>query len=201
MSTLTPPAKRPYTRLKPAEWAEVEELWASGAATLAELSNRYGMSGRALQLHFAKRGIAKGSTAAALGAQVRAKVQVSVLADADDLAQRAVSIREGAYQGAMRIERLLLAALDEASADPSKLFALTATAKATALAAQTLERLHSLKRSALGITDDATLDDDLPVLQILDLTSNEIETMRENSDEAEDGREEENGVVDIVFQS
>ena len=194
------PVKRPYTRLGPAQWAEVEELWASGAATLAELSNRYGVSGRALQLHFAKHSIAKGATAAALTAQVRSKIQTSVLADPDDLAQRAVAIRENAFQGAVRIEQLLLSALDEAAADSSKLFALAATAKATALAAQTLERLHSLKRSALGISDESTLDDDLPVLQILDLTSKEIESMRKD-DDADDAPEEENKVVDITFQS
>ncbi|CAO4151917.1 hypothetical protein [Methylorubrum extorquens] len=195
------PAKRPYARLKPAEWAEIEELWASGAATLAELSNRYGISARALQLRFAKNKIVKGATAAALGAQVRARVKVSVLADADDLAQRAVAIRENAYQGALRIERLLVSALDEATADPSKLFALAATAKATALAAQTLERLHSLKRSALGLTDESSLDDDLPFLQILDLTSKEIEAMREDAEDADDVPEEDNDVVDIVFTS
>ncbi|PXW57727.1 hypothetical protein [Methylobacterium sp. B4] len=195
------PTKRPYARLGPAQWAEVEELWASGAATLAELSSRYSVSARAMQLRFAKRGIVKGSTAAALGAQIRSQVRVSVLADTDDLAQRAVAIRENAFQGAVRIEQLLLSALDEAAADPSKLFALAATAKATALAAQTLERLHSLKRSALGLTDESTLDDDLPVLQVVNLTSKEIEAMREDPDDAEDLPEEENKVVDITFQS
>jgi hypothetical protein len=195
------PMKRPYARLGPAQWVEVEELWAAGAATLAELSARYGISARALQLRFAKHKIVKGATAAALTAQVRAQVKVTVLADTDDLAQRAVGIREGAFQGAVRIERLLLSALDEAAADSSKLFAFAATAKATALAAQTLERLHTLKRSALGLSDESSLADDLPVLKIVDLTSKEIESMRKEDDDADDAPEEENEVVDIVFTS
>lgn len=195
------PVKRPYARLGPAQWAEIEELWATGSATLAELSNRYGVSGRAMQMRFAKHGIVKGASATALGAQVRATVKATVLADPDDLAQRAVAIRENAFQGAVRIEQLLLSALDEAAGDSSKMFAFAATAKAAALAAQTLERLHSLKRSALGITDESSLGDDLPVLKILDLTSKEIESMRKEDDDADDAPEEENEVVDIVFTS
>jgi hypothetical protein len=50
-------------------------------------------------------------------------------------------------------------------------------------AAQALERLHALKRTALGLNDDSILDDDLPVLQIQDLSRAEIEAMRDDEDD------------------
>lgn len=193
--------KRKYARLTPATWATIEGLWASGSATLPEIAERFGVSARAIQSHMSQRGIGKGSAAEALAAEVRSGVLSRTMGEPDDLVARAAAIREGAVQGAEKVERLLHAALDAAAADPGKVFALAASAKALALAAQTLERLHKLKRSALGLGDDDTLSDELPTLLIEDLSASDIAAMRED-DEEDDGpkarQDEDNEVVLIT---
>lgn len=183
------PAKRRYRMLNEAEWAEAEAAWASGSATLPELAHRFGATERALQSHFAKRGLEKGQAAKALAAQVVARVQQEQAADLDTLVERATAIREVAYANAVKVERMIVDRLDAAAADPGQTFAAATAVKMLVNAAAALERLHSLKRSALGISDDDVNDDEMPVLVIRDMTRGEIEDMRrkQNEEDALDG--------------
>src|SRR5215217_7570807 len=83
MKTEPPAPKRKYTRLTPKAWAEIEALWQVGEVTLAELSDRYEVSQRALQAHFHKHGITKGEKSAAIAAAVKEEVFKEELDDAD----------------------------------------------------------------------------------------------------------------------
>ena len=62
--------KRKYARLSPSSWAEVRASWETGEHTLPELSDRYGVSPRAIQVHFAKHDCKKGAKAAEMAAVV-----------------------------------------------------------------------------------------------------------------------------------
>lgn len=175
--------KRRYTRLNEAEWAEAEAAWASGAVSLPELSHRFGTTERGLQARFARRGIEKGEAAKALAAQVIARVAEEQVSQVSTLAERAATIREVTYANAAKVERAIMDRLDAAAADPAQTFAAAAAIKMLTNAASALERLHSLKRSALGISDDDVNDDEIPVLVIRDMTDREIEDMRNKQDE------------------
>lgn len=177
------PMKRRYVRLADDQWAEAEAAWASGSATLPELAHRFGVTERGLQARFAKRGIEKGEAAKALAAQVVARVKEEQAADVETLVERAATIRETTYAHAAKVERMIVDRLDAAAADPSQTFAAAAAIKMLTNAASALERLHSLKRSALGISDDDVSDDEMPVLLIRDMTRGEIEDMRRKQDE------------------
>ncbi|WP_288583008.1 hypothetical protein [uncultured Methylobacterium sp.] len=176
--SIAAPSKRSYVKLPENEWAEVEALWAAGSATLAELSQRYGVTERGLQAHFAKHGTVKGASAKALAVQVNARVQAAQEADVEDLAERAKIIRDTTYAAASKTEKMLAATLDAADADPSQIYAAAAKIKMLMNAAATLERLHALKRSALGINDDTLVSDEMPALQIVNLTAEAIAEMR-----------------------
>src|ERR1035441_1909733 len=63
--------KRKYNRLAPSTWAEICALWEIGDVTLPELAERYSVSTRTLQTHFAKHKVEKGSKAAALATSVK----------------------------------------------------------------------------------------------------------------------------------
>jgi hypothetical protein len=175
--------KRKYVRLSPAVWAEIRALWAIGEATLAGLSNRYGVSTRALQMHFDKEGVTKGSQARAVAASVEAKVFEAMLRDEDQTVQRAIDVREAAYRNAILLENMIVARLEAASRDPEATFATASALKAFAVAAQALERLHGLKRAALGINDDTFRDNDLPTLRIEDLSDEDLREMRARQEE------------------
>lgn len=174
--TGTSPTRR-YTRLSPATWAEIDALWSTGEPTLAELADRYGCTERALQAHFAKNGVTKGSAAKALAGRVTERVLAATLPDEDVTTQRALEVRESAYANAVMIETMIVARLHAAAADPATTFAAAASVKMLGVAAAALERLHGLKRAALGLGDDDYRDDDLPVLVLHDLSAEEITEM------------------------
>lgn len=178
-----PSEKRRYVKLTEAEWAEAEAAWASGAVSLPELSHQFGTTERGLQARFARRGIEKGEAAKVLAAQVVARVAEEQASQVGTLAERAMTIREVTYANAAKVERAIMDRLDAAAADPAQTFAAAAAIKMLTNAASALERLHSLKRSALGISDDDVNDDEIPVLLIRDMTDREIEDMRNKQDE------------------
>ena len=100
------PTKRRYTRLTESQWAEVRAQWKVGDLSLAELSEAYGVSPRALQLHFAKHGLVKGSEGAAFAAAIEETILRETLPDKDLTARRARDVREAAYANAVVLEGL-----------------------------------------------------------------------------------------------
>jgi hypothetical protein len=184
MTTECPPTvKRKYTRLTSTTWAEIEALWQVGEVTLAELSERYGVSPRALQAHFHKHGITKGEKSAALAAAVKEEVLKDELDDTDLTVKRAKDVREAAYTNAVVVESLIMAQLQAAQKDPSQVLKAASAVKMLSLAAAGLERLHDLKWKALGLDRDSVLPDELPELIIRDLTAKEIEELRDAQEE------------------
>lgn len=178
-----PPTKRKYVALNETEWAEVEALWSFGSATLPELAYRFGVSERGLQAHFAKRCLTKGADAKVLAAQVVARVKKEQADAADTLTERALAIREATFDNASKVERMILERLDAAAADPAQTYAAAAAVKMLGNAAAALERLHALKRNALGITDDDMNADEVPTLVIRNLTDANIIAMRKKQAE------------------
>ena len=66
--------KRNFNRLAPSTWSEICALWEIGDVTLPELAERYSVSTRTLQTHFAKHKVEKGSKAAALATSVKEEI-------------------------------------------------------------------------------------------------------------------------------
>ncbi len=182
----TPSAKRQYVRLAPVQWAEVEAHWKSGEATLTELSERFGPSTRALQAHFAKRGIVKGEAASALVESVRAAITSEALARPDELVERAKDVRERAYRNASRLEDLVMSQLAIAERDPTQVLRVSAGLKALSLAAGALERLHGLKLRALGLDRVDAVPDEMPVLEIVGLTEEDCKRIRSSHGDDDD---------------
>lgn len=193
-------AKRRYVRLSEDQWAEAEAAWTSGSASLPELAHRFGATERALQAHFAKLGLEKGSAAKTLAAKVAVRVKEQQESDVGTLTERALTIRETTYSYATKIERMIVERLDAAAADPDQVYAAAASVKMLTNAAAALERIHTLKRSALGITDEDMNTDEVPVLVIKNLSDIEVAYIRQRqSDEDEfdnDSIEEEDEAVE-----
>ncbi|GEL39922.1 DNA-binding protein [Methylorubrum extorquens] len=193
-------AKRRYVRLTEAEWAEAEAAWTSGSASLPELAHRFGATERALQAHFAKRGLEKGQAAKALAAKVAVRVKEQQESDVGTLTERALAIRETTYDNAAKIERMIVERLDAAAADPDQTYAAAAAVKMLTNAAAALERLHTLKRNALGITDEDMNADEVPVLVIRNLSDIEVASIRQHQDDGNefnnDSSENDNDAAD-----
>jgi predicted DNA-binding protein YlxM (UPF0122 family) len=175
--------KRKYKRLLPSQWAELSALWESGDHTLAELSDRYGVSQRAIQSHFKKHGCVKGAKAAEMTAVVKEKIFKDELGNKDALTYRAREMREDTYNNAKLVEGLIMAQLQIAQKDPTQAFKASTAMKTLSLAAAALERLHATKLRALGLDRDNAPPTEMPVLTFRDLTPAEIEERREPDEE------------------
>ncbi len=184
-------AKRKYQRLTPSTWAEICAAWEIGDVTLDELSDRFGVNTRTLQAHFSKHAVVKGSKAAELASSVKEELFKQELEGKDDLTHRARETREAAYKNAVTVEALIMAQLELAQRDPSQAFKAASAVKLLSLAAAGLERLHSLKWSALGLDRDAGISNEMPVLIFRDLSDEEIKVIQKDDDGSEDGVEEE----------
>jgi AraC-like DNA-binding protein len=175
--TETKSYKRRYTRLAPKQWAEVEALWQTGDVTLAELSERFGASERALQHHFKKAGITKGEKAAALAAAVKAEILESELSDEGLLRQRAKDIQERTYRNAVHIQGLIMAQLAVAEKDPTQALRVGSALKALSLASNALERLHGVQQRALGLDRDDVFPKELPTIVFENLTQKDLDAI------------------------
>src|SRR5215211_2870041 len=177
--------KRRYNRLPAGTWAEIRSLWELGDVTLLELADRFVVSERTLQAHFAKHGTTKGAKAAELAAEIRQQVFKDELLDKDALAQRARDVRETAYRNATALEGLVMTQVEIARNDPSQAIRVSTAIKGLAIAASALERLHGLKHRAMGL--DRHVDErELPKLIIDCYTGDELAAIRAQQGEEKD---------------
>jgi hypothetical protein len=197
--------KRKYTRLSESEWAEARALWEVGDTSLEELSAHFGISKRALQFHFSKHGLSKGSKAKELAAAVGKEIFRAELTDKEVLVERAKDIKERTFTNAQVIENLVMAQLEQAQKDPSHAFKAGSAMKTLSLAASTLERLYQLKKTAIGLDKDPDIGKELPVLTFRDLSKEDLEKIEAdqaekwgNDDVPDDAwDEEENEIVEF----
>lgn len=178
--------KRKYIRLPPSKWAELRAYWEAGDHTLAELSDRYGVSPRAIQSHLSKLGSIKGAKAAEMAAVVQKEIFKDELGDRDKLVIRAKETREATYANATIIEDLMMAQLQNAQKDPRQAFKAATALKALSLAASALERLHATKLRALGLDRENAPPDELAVLTFRDLNPAELKEFHERDEADED---------------
>jgi hypothetical protein len=178
--------KRKYARISPSKWSEIEAIWEVGDLNLDELADRYLVSKRALQLHFAKHKVMKGSKAAQLAEAVKQEIFAEGLQDHDLSVARALATREAAYNNAKIVEDLIMGQLQMAQKDPTQVIRAASALKALSLAAAGLERTNALRWRALGLDKESVLGDRLPVLVIRDLTEIEIRKMQIEHDQDND---------------
>lgn len=197
--------KRKYRRLSESEWAEARALWEVGDSSLEELGAHFGISKRALQFHFSKHGLSKGSKAKELAAAVEKEIFRAELTDKDLLVERAKDIKERTFTNAQVIEKLVMAQLEQAQKDPSGAHKAASAMKMLSLASATLERLHHLKKTAIGLDKDPAIAEELPVLTFRDLSKEDLEEIRAGHEEKwgdddvpdDDSDGEENEIVEF----
>ena len=175
--------KRTYTRLSDEDWQRVVDLYSAGGLTLAEIATRYGVSIRAIQIYIDK---AKPATPAPSASAPMARLRLltpSVLTPTTH-ARCITETKASAYADAAALQALLVDALATIKATTG--LPATACVRACDQAAVALERIHKIRRMALGIgKEDDVAERPLPELPIRELTAREVEAIR-NRQEAED---------------
>ena len=121
-----------------------------------------------------------------MAAAVREEVLKEELGDHDRKVARAKDIRERAFRHANVVEDLVMAQLELAQRDPGQVLKAGAAIKMLSLAAGSLERLHDLKKRALGLDRDSVFAEELPELVIRCLTDDEAAEIRRQQEEEDE---------------
>ncbi len=123
-----------------------------------------------------------------MAAAVMTKVFKDELSDQDTLTHRAKETREAAYTNAVIIDGLIKAQLALAQKNPTQAFKAITALKMLSLAATTSERTQTIRLRALGLDKENALPEEMPVLEIRDLSKEELKALaeRDESDEESD---------------
>ncbi|WP_416354986.1 hypothetical protein ACLNGM_11275 [Aureimonas phyllosphaerae] len=179
---------RRYRKLTPAEWLEIDDAWASGSATLVELSETYDVAIRTLQNHFAARGIMKGAPAGGFDLDVPTLDHLpaqAAPASGEDIATVAAEVRTRTAANAQELGQRLMSAVRGLATDTTVRPA--AMIRSLVAAASALERLHIIEDKALGLSAADHLTRELPTLTLVDITADEITAIQNGSVFEEEG--------------
>lgn len=169
-------------KLSVKEWTEIEELWASGEVTLAELAEKFGMNASYLSQALAKRGIEKGSKADLYKEKYVEAIEEELVSDAAMNIRRIKETKDEHYQYSRTIAKLIYARVAQAVRDAVPV----STAKDDILTlknAMSALQLARVDRWAItGLDKEPDAGDEIPVLPIEEFTDEEIKQLQQQQD-------------------
>jgi hypothetical protein len=181
-------SENPKRRLTPAQWAEAEAQWAAGTVTYDDLVAKYGCAMSTFERHFKKHHIVKGSAAAATRKAVEDRLVAASVDEATILAARIKETKEQHYVMSSNLGKLIWNELLEAKKAGNPVSSVINNLKALDLAATGLKKVREERWAVLGLDrPDAVDPDEVPELQITELTADQIQALRDRDhDEMDD---------------
>ena len=187
-----PDEKSKYSRLTTRQWAEAEALWARGEVTLTQLSERYGKDVSAFTKHFRKKGLEKGSKAAEVKERVEAAIDREMVSEAEITAQRVRETKDEHYKMSKALSQMAFSEVLQAKKNGIQLGAIIANLKAIESAMNTVKKGREERYAVLGLDNGEFIDDEqIPVLNVSDLTEEEIFQIQNGKDGIDDIPDEE----------
>lgn len=179
--------KSKYARLTTRQWAEAEALWARGEVTLTQLSERYGKDVSAFTKHFRKKGLEKGSKAAEVKEKVEAAIDREMVSEAEITAQRVRETKDEHYKMSKVLSQMAFSEVIQAKKSGIQLGAIIANLKAIESAMNTVKKGREERYAVLGLDNGEFIDDEqIPVLNVSDLTEEEIFQIQHGKDGIDD---------------
>jgi len=177
--------KTTKNRLTVKQWAEAEALWESGSVTYEDLMKKFGLAQSSFERHFKKRGIVKGSKAAAIKEKIDEKLAAAAIDEATIIAARIKETKEQHYTMSANLSKLAYAEILQAKKDGQPVAVAMNNLKALDKAMDVLAKARAERYTILGLDrPDAVNPDELPELVISELTAEQIEELRKR-DEAD----------------
>ncbi len=189
--------KSKYSRLTTRQWAEAEALWARGEVTLSQLSERYGKDVSAFTKHFRKKGLEKGSKSAEVKEKVEAAIDREMVTEAEITAQRVRETKDEHYKMSKALSQMAFSEVLQAKKSGIQLGAIIANLKAIESAMNTVKKGREERYAVLGLDNGEFIDDEqIPVLNVSDLTEEEIFEIQNGKDGIDDIPEEDLEIED-----
>jgi hypothetical protein len=163
------------------EKAEAISLWKSGSVTLVDLTKRFGRSGATFQRLFRNEKISKGSDAKEHAEQVAEIVKEELFDSVAEHAKRVREVKERYVKTADGLRVMVLAEIHNARTKKLDISVNASNINTLLNAAKTLRITREETFTCMGIIPGESDDEeDLPVLEIKEITQQEIETIQES---------------------
>jgi hypothetical protein len=170
-------------KLSPKEWAQIEELWASGEVTLQQLSEDFGMNASYLSQALSKRGIEKGSKADLYKDKYQEQIQEEMVSDAAMNIRRIKESKDEHYKYARTIGKLIFTKIAQAVQQGRPISDIKDDILTLKNAMGALEAARSSRWAITGLDREPDAGDEIPVLPIEEFTEEEINEIKRRQDE------------------
>jgi len=177
------PKPKKGKQLSAKEWAQLEELWASGEVTLEQLSNEFGMNPSYLSQALSKRGIEKGSKADLYKERIQDEIQEEMLSDAAMNIRRINESKEEHYKYARTIGKLIYAKIAQAIQNKTPVAEVKDEILTLKNAMQALEQARASRWAITGLDREPDAGEEIPVLPIEEFTDEELDKIKNVQDE------------------
>lgn len=181
-------SKEKKIRLSPADWATIEEMWASGTVTLEQLAEQFLVNPSFLSRELSRRGVKKGIKSRELAAAATEKVRETLVDVHAQKMKRVAETKDEHYQFAQTLAKLTFQIIankvkNKQSINGARDDIRTIKDAMTAISIARDERFR-----VLGLDRDENTGDEIPALIVTEMTAAEIEAIRNRheGDSAED---------------
>lgn len=174
-------------RLTIAEWEEIKTLWELGEVTLADLSDRFGISISAVSQGLKRRGATRGSRAREVASAVAEKAITAAVESsfASGKLQKIEDTKRQQYDWTTFIGKATMTALAKAQKDGRAFSTEMQNLKALRIAAVTVGDVMRQRYEILGISEEIE-QGAIPVLEIIGMDDERIKNIREAQDLGDD---------------
>lgn len=168
-------AGTPGKRLTPEEWESVKTKWELGSATLAQLSEEFGVRADTLQRRLKSAGVEKGIRAG----EVATAVKEEILNNAVVRTRQIEETKNDHYDYAVALAKMTMSVIVQARKDKRAIATTNNDLSALSKAAKTLEVLRKERFVILGLDKDDGDPEDQPELMITVMDDEMIESIRD----------------------
>lgn len=165
-------------RLTPAEWAIIEEMWASGAVTLDQLAEQFLCNPTFLSRELSKRGVKKGVKSKELAAAATERVRETLIDVHAEKIKRIADTKSEHYTFAQTLAKLTYQIVANAIKERRQLSSVRDDIRTLKDAITTIAIARDERFRVLGLDKDQDLGDEVPTLIVREMTGAEITAIR-----------------------
>ena len=177
----TPPISRKKT-VSAVEWAKAESMWKLGTAKQKELASMLGVSMTAVAQHMKRKNIIRGSESDKLREKLERETERKELSKVEIKAQRIEDTRDQHYKYADNIAKLTWREIQTAMEEKRQFSSIEGNLKSLDRAITIFGKARMERFISLGIDGVELETDEIPSLEISELTAEQIEELRDKQE-------------------
>lgn len=174
-------SEKSASRLTPAQWAAMAEVYEIGDTSMADLAKIYGVSISAISQKFKRDGVQRGAKKGLVAAKVLERaVEKASESPSTFAAQKRLRVEETknqSYEWSTAIAKLTMKTVIDAQKKGVAFSTIAGDMKALRFASAIIAQTRQERFAVLDIDNDID-EKDLPSIEIRNLTEDEIETLR-----------------------